>query len=142
MTHEHHHIPTRDEIIAGTSRPIPKSLYTLAIVLAAIGILVFIIGAFMGVERVWQALLVNWLYFTTISSAGVMFVAVQRITTARWSRSVIRFLEGYVAFLPVAFVLLLLIFIGKNHIFPWTHEVLHIPEKQTYLNPWFLIPRD
>mgnify|MGYP006201131969 CR=1 FL=1 len=47
-----------------------------------------IAGAVMGVDRVWQALLVNWLYFTTISSAGVMFVAVQRITTARWSRAV------------------------------------------------------
>ena len=35
---------------------------------------------------------------------------VQRITTARWSRAVIRFMEGYVAFLPVAFVFLLLSF--------------------------------
>ena len=117
MSHDHVHIPTREEILAGTSRPIPRALYTLAIVCAAIGVVVFIAGASMGVERVWQALLVNWLYFTTISSAGVMFVAVQRITTARWSRSVIRFLEGYVAFLPVAFILLILIFLGKNHIF-------------------------
>src|SRR4029079_5386501 len=142
MTHEHHHVPSREEILAGTSRPIPRALYTLSIVLAAIGVVVFIFGAISGTDRVWHALLVNWLYFTTVSSAGVMFVAVQRITTARWSRSVIRFLEGYAAFLPVAFLLLLLIFIGKNHISPWTQQVLHIPEKQTYLNPWFLIPRD
>ena len=141
MSHEHVHVPTRDEILAGTSRPIPRALYTFAIVLSAIGIVTFIAGALMGAERVWHALLVNWLYFTTISSAGVMFVAVQRITTARWSRSIIRLLEGYVAFLPVAFALLILIFIGKNHIFPWTYEALHIPEKVTYLNPWFLIPR-
>ena len=141
MSHEHVHVPTREEILAGTSRPIPRALYTFAIVLAAIGIVTFIAGAVMGAERVWHALLVNWLYFTTISSAGVMFVAVQRITTARWSRSIIRLLEGYVAFLPVAFILLILIFIGKNHIFPWTYEALHIPEKVTYLNPWFLIPR-
>ena len=141
MSHEHIHVPTREEILAGTSRPLPRVLYTISIVLALLGIVAFIAGAAMGVERVWHALLVNWLYFTTISSAGVMFVAVQRITTARWSRSVIRFLEGYVAFLPVAFLLLILIFLGKNHIFPWTHEPLHIPEKVTYLNPWFLIPR-
>jgi hypothetical protein len=141
MSHEHVHVPTREEILAGTSRPIPRALYTFAVVLAAVGVVTFIAGAVMGVERVWHALLVNWLYFTTISSAGVMFVAVQRITTARWSRSIIRFLEGYVAFIPVAFLLLIVIFIGKNHIFPWTHEALHIPEKVTYLNPWFLIPR-
>ena len=141
MSHEHIHVPTREEILAGTSRPLPRSLYTISLILAAIGAVVFIVGAFMGIDRVWQALLVNWLYFTTISSAGVMFVAVQRITTARWSRSIIRFLEGYVAFLPVAFLLLVLIFVGKNHIFPWTHETLHVPEKITYLNPAFLIPR-
>ena len=141
MSHEHVHVPTREEILAGTSRPIPRALYTFAVVLGAVGIVTFIAGALMGVDRVWHALLVNWLYFTTISSAGVMFVAVQRITTARWSRTIIRLLEGYVAFIPVAFLLLILIFIGKNHIFTWTQEPLHIPEKVTYLNPWFLIPR-
>src|SRR5215216_5193819 len=141
MSHDHAYIPSREEILAGTSRPIPRALYTIAITLAAVGIVVFIAGALMGVDRVWQALLVNWLYFTTISSAGVMFVAVKQITTARWSRSIIRFLEGYVAFLPIAFLLLILIFIGKNHIFPWTQEPLHVPEKVIYLNPWFLIPR-
>jgi hypothetical protein len=113
----------------------------LSIILAVIGAIVFVAGAIMGVDRVWEAMLVNWLYFTTISSAGVMFVAVQRITTARWSRSIIRFLEGYVAFLPVAFVLLIVIFLGKNHIFPWATEEIHVPEKVLYLNPAFLIPR-
>ncbi len=141
MSHEHIHVPTREEILAGTSKPLPKSLKTISIVLAVVGLAVFLIGAFMGVDRVWQAMLVNWLYFTTISSAGVMFVAVQRITTARWSRSVIRLLEGYVAFLPVAFILLVVILLGRNHIFPWTHMHLEIPEKRIYLNPAFLIPR-
>jgi hypothetical protein len=141
MSHEHIHVPTREEILAGTSKPLPKALKTISIVLAVVGIAVFVIGAFMGVDRVWQAMLVNWLYFTTISSAGVMFVAVQRITTARWSRSVIRLLEGYVAFLPAAFILLVVILLGRNHIFPWTHMHLEIPEKRIYLNPAFLIPR-
>ena len=141
MSHEHIHVPTRDEILAGTSKPLPRSLRTVCIVLAIVGLLVFLFGAITGSDRVWQALLVNWLYFTTISSAGVMFVAVQRITTARWSRSIIRLLEGYVAFLPAAFLLLIVIFLGKNHIFPWTHEVLAVHEKKIYLNPAFLIPR-
>ncbi|MGK2962749.1 MAG: hypothetical protein ACSLFK_11460 [Gemmatimonadaceae bacterium] len=141
MSHEHIHVPTREEVLAGTSKPIPGWLMTTSIVLGAIGAIVFVAGAIMGVNRVWQALLVNWLYFTTISSAGVMFVAVQRITTARWSRSIIRFLEGYVAFLPAAFLLLVLIFLGKNSIFPWAHEEIHVPEKVLYLNPAFLIPR-
>jgi hypothetical protein len=71
-----------------------------------------------------------------------MFVAVQRITTARWSRPVIRLLEGYVAFLPVAFVLLLIsVLLGKNHIFPWTHEHPPVAEKVLYYNGGFLTAR-
>jgi hypothetical protein len=136
------HVPTREEILAGTDRPAPRTLKLLSIVLAVVGAVVFLIGLFVQPDRAWQSLLVNWLYFTSISSAGVMFVAVQRITTARWSRPIVRFLEGYVAFLPVAFVLLVLILIvGRSHIFWWTHEVPHVHEKQVYLNPSFLLPR-
>ena len=136
------HVPTREEILAGTDRPAPRTLKLLSIVLAVVGAIVFLIGLFVQPDRAWQSLLVNWLYFTSISSAGVMFVAVQRITTARWSRPIVRFLEGYVAFLPVAFVLLVLILIvGRGHIFWWTHEVPHVHEKQVYLNPSFLLPR-
>jgi hypothetical protein len=141
MTHEFH-MPSREDILAGTSRPLPRSLRTLCIVLAVIGLLVFVIGLFVAPDRVWRSLLFNWLYFTSVSSAGVLFVAVQRITTARWSRPVTRFMEGYVAFLPVAFVLLLLIFIGRSHIFPWALASPEIAEKKIYLNPVFLISRD
>ncbi|HEY5022140.1 MAG TPA: hypothetical protein VII30_06595 [Gemmatimonadaceae bacterium] len=136
------HVPTREEVVAGLDRPTPARLKTICIVLAAIGFVVFVIGLFLKPDRVWQALLVNWLYFTSISSAGVMFVAVQRITTARWSRPIIRFLEGYVAFLPVAFILILLIlFVGRHHIFWWSNTTPTIREKAFYLNPPFFLTR-
>ena len=94
-------------------------------------------------DRAWRAFHFNWLYFAAISLAGVTFVAVQRITTARWSREVIRFVEGYVAFLPVAFVFLVLIVtVGRTHIFPWAHMAPPVPEKRLYLAPGFFIPRD
>lgn len=136
------HVPSREELVAGTSRPISRTIKLACLVLAGIGGLAFLIGAFSGSSRMWHALHVSWLYVTTISSAGVVFVAVQRITTARWSRPIIRFLEGYVAFLPVAFViLLLLITVGKGHIFPWTHHMPAIEEKQQYLQPVFFTVR-
>jgi hypothetical protein len=136
------HVPTRDEVVAAYTKPVPKALGTAFLVLAAIGGLAFIAGLFVDPDRVWRAYHVNWLYFTSLSSAGVMFVAVQRITTARWSRSIIRFMEGYVAFLPVALVLLLLtLFAGKNHIFPWTHEAPPVAEKALWYNGGFLTVR-
>jgi len=137
------HVPTREEVLTATSKPIPKKLSTIAVVLAAVGALVFIAGLFIAPERAWRAFHVNWLFWTALSSAGVMFVAVQRITTARWSRSVIRFMEGYVAFLPVAFVLMLLIlFAGAGNIFPWTHEAPPVHEKVVYYDHAFLAIRD
>jgi hypothetical protein len=138
------HVPTRDEVLRATDRPLPRSLFLAALTLAAIGALVFLIGAFTesGHDRVWQALHVNWLFFATISQAAVVFVAVQRITTARWSRPIVRFLEGYVAFLPIAFVLLVIDFLGAKHIYPWFGQHLAQPEKRFYLQPTFLIARD
>jgi hypothetical protein len=142
MTAHDLHVPTREEVVAGLDRPTPASLKTISIALAVFGLVVFVIGLFVQPDRVWQALLVNWLYFTSISSAGVMFVAVQRITTARWSRPIIRFLEGYVAFLPVAFILILLIlFVGRHHIFWWSNHAPTVHEKAVWLNPPFFLTR-
>lgn len=136
------HTPTREEVLTGTARPVSKKIRMLSAVLAVFGLIVFVVGAFIGQERVWHALHFNWLFFAGVSSAGIAFVATTRIVTARWSRPVIRFLEGYVAFLPVAFVLLAIIVLaGKGHIFPWTHEAPPVPEKAAYLNPTFFTIR-
>lgn len=141
--HEDLEIFTRDDVIAGSSRPSAPWIKTLCAVMAVIGTVTFIWGAIVGADRAWQALFFNWLFFASVSSAGVMVVGVQRITTARWSRPVVRFLEGYVAFLPVAFVLLcIMLLFGRKHIFPWTHLMLPFKEKQEYLYPPFLVTRD
>jgi hypothetical protein len=137
------HAPTRDEILRATDRRVPPVLRTASLILAAIGLIVFVAGIFVAPERAWRAFHVNWLFFTVISSAAVMFVAVQRIVTARWSRPVIRFLEGYVAFLPVAFLFLLLsLTLGKHYVFPWTNQAPPAAEKVFWLNHALLATRD
>jgi hypothetical protein len=136
-------VRTPGEVLAASNKEIPKSLKTTTMVLFAIGVVVFIIGLFVAPDRVWRAFHANWLFFAGLSQAGIVFVCVQRITTARWSRPVIRFMEAYVAFLPVAFVFLLFtLFAGKGYVFPWTHEAYPVPAKATYFNPAFLITRD
>jgi hypothetical protein len=133
---------TRQEAVAMTSRPLSRSVYTATLVLFVVGALTFVVGLFVDPYRVWRAFHADWLLFATFSSAGVVFVGVQRITTARWSREIIRFLEGFVAFLPVALVFLLLtVLAGKNYVFPWTHEAYPVPEKATYFDPTFFTLR-
>lgn len=143
MSAHHGHTPTREELVRMIqAKPLPARLKTIALLLAAVGFATFIAGAATGQDRAWQAFHVNWLFFTIPASAAVMFSAVQRITTARWSRAVIRLMEGWVAWLPIAFVLLLVtVFFGKGHIFPWTHEHIAVPEKALWLSPGFWMAR-
>jgi len=128
-----------EEVVAATNREIPKSLKTATLAAFVIGALIFLIGLFVAPDRAWRAFHANWLFFAVLSQAGVVFVAVQRITTARWSRPIVRLLEGFVAFLPLAFVLLLItLFVGRGHVFPWSHERPPVAEKVLYFNAAFL----
>jgi len=138
MTGHEAHIPSREEVISVITRPIPRRLGMIGLVLAIIGFAIFLFGVFTGNPRAWQAYHVNWLYFTIVSAAGVGYAAAQRITTARWSRPTVRFVEGYVAWLPVAFVLLLVtVLFGKRAIFPWMTTPPTQPEKALWLDPTF-----
>jgi hypothetical protein len=146
MSGQYHYAPPREQLIEVIrSKTIPDSFKRISLALAVLGLGLFAAGAAMGHPRAWQAFLVNWLFFTTIASAGVMFVAVQRITTARWSRGIIRFMEGFAAFLPFAFVgFLVIIFGGRDHIYPWwdlvgTGELIH--EKEVYFGRAFFYAR-
>ena len=141
---QHYHYPTREEFAKRlVNKPFPKRLKTFFAVLALIGLATFLGGVFTGQERAWHALHFNWLYFTVISTAGTAFAAVQRIVTGRWSRPIVRFAEGFVAFVPVAFVILLVIlFFGREHIFTWAgRETITVQEKATYLAPAFFLAR-
>ncbi len=141
---QHYHYPTRGDFARRlVDKPFPQRLKTICMVLALVGLATFIGGAVIGQERAWHALHFNWLYFTVISTAGTAFAAVQRIVTGRWSRPIIRFTEGFVAFVPVAFVILLVILLfGREHIFTWAgREAIAIQEKAFYLAPGFFIAR-
>lgn len=135
-------MPTRDELVrAIQNKPVAGWVKQLGWVLTLAGGALFIYGAATGNQRAWTAFHMNWLFFAMIASAGVTVAAVQRITTARWSRGVVRMIEGFAAFMPVAFVFLLIIlFVGNSKIYPWwnlvgTPELIH--EKNTYLNHGF-----
>ena len=142
MSGRHAFAPSRAEVAEISERPVSALPARISMALAAIGLIAFIIGVFFAPERAWRALHFNWLFFSVLSSAGVMFVAIQRITTARWSRTTIRFVEGYVAFLPVAWLILaLLVLVGGHHIYPFYEHVPAVKEKAIWLKPGFFAAR-
>jgi hypothetical protein len=69
--------------------------------------------------RAWRMFLVNFVFFSGLATGAVMFAATQKITKGVWAGPIIRFAEAAVAFLPVALLLFLLLWLGRHHLFPW-----------------------
>jgi hypothetical protein len=72
--------------------------------------------------RLWQGLLFNWLFWSSIAIGMVMFAVALHLTAADWAWSVQRFALGGVAFLPISFLLLIVVFFGSETYF---HHWLH-----------------
>src|SRR5690554_3574792 len=64
--------------------------------------------------RFWQSLLFNWLFWSSLSMGMVMFAVSLHLTSARWSWSIERFALAGVAFLPISFLLLIVVFFGSE----------------------------
>lgn len=109
------------------------------LMLAAVGAAAFVYGLLIGDNiRAWQALLVNFLFFTGLAQAGVALSAMLQTTSARWGRPLKRMSEATTAFLPVAFGLLLILLLGISTWAPWVDEP--IEAKTSWLNiPFFVI---
>ncbi|MEW6512302.1 MAG: hypothetical protein AB1428_15235 [Bacteroidota bacterium] len=122
-------------------RNAPGGLKVLLGVLVAVGIVAFIAGLLGGDRlRAWQIFFVNFLFWSGLAQGGVVMAAVYRITNARWGDHFRRIGEGMVAFLPVSFVLYLVLVIAGQEIFPWLREPVH--GKEAWLSAPFLFGRD
>lgn len=119
-------------------------LATLIMVLVGIAALV---TAFMGdPQRAWANILLNNVYFVSLSVGALLFVAIQRVTHSGWSAGFIRVPEAMAGFLPVAAVLFLVMILGANSLYHWSQAdaVSHDPllmHKAPYLNLPFWIGR-
>jgi hypothetical protein len=117
----------------------PRGLAVAIPILIVVGVAAFAAALLTDVERAWRAYHFNWIYFTTIAQGAVMLAVVVSLAKGMWSRPVRRFALSFVAFLPVAYLLMIPIFIGAEHIFPWIHHP--VPGKDVYLNVPFMAVR-
>ena len=118
-----------------------KPVILICLVLVAIGFGSFVFGlTSRHPERAWQAYLINFLLWSAIAQGGLLFSVVMHTVKARWSGPLSNLAESFTAFFPVSFGLFLILFLGKNYIFPWIHQDLH--GKEVWLNVPFLFTRD
>lgn len=94
-------------------------------------------------SRIWANVLLNNQLFLGIALGGAFFLAVNRIAWSGWHTALQRIPEALTFFLPVAFLLMLLVFFGMNDLYHWSHHDLHDPVlegKSAWLNmPFFFI---
>ena len=132
----------RDGVLRKLSRPLPAWLVPLLVALAVTGAASFLLlAAGAGSARAWRAYFVNWLFWTGLSQAGVLFAASQIISVSRWSHPVRRIAEASAAFLPISFVLFLVLWLGRVHIFPWITVPAEEWPKGFWLRDWFVFGR-
>jgi hypothetical protein len=117
----------------------PRALTVAIPLLILVGVVAWVAALLTDAERAWRAYHFNWLFFAGIAQGAVMLAIVVTIAKGMWSRPIRRFALSFVAFLPIAYVLLIPIFIGAEHIFPWIHHP--VPGKDVYLNVPFMAVR-
>jgi hypothetical protein len=74
-----------------------------------------------------------------LAQAGVVISAIMQVTSSRWGRALKRTSEATSAFLPISFILLLVLLAGANSWMPWVHDP--VESKQAWLNIPFLVIR-
>lgn len=118
----------------------PGGAVAASLVLGLLGLIVFVAALATDAERAWRAYLFNWLFFAGVAQGAVMLAVVVTITKGLWSRPVRRFALSFIAFVPISFLLMLPIFFGAEHIFPWIEHPA--AGKEAYLNVPFLVVRN
>jgi len=131
----------REEILS--KRPLQLPMWFLGLLLLFIlaGVAVFI-ARIMGSNpgEAWQIYLVNFIFWTGIAQGGVVFACALRITSAKWGRPIMRVAEALGSFLPVSFLLLLILFLGKDYILPYATQ--DYGAKEAWLNIPFVAARE
>lgn len=123
----------------------PKAVLAGSGVLILLGVIAFAVGLATDAERAWRAYLFNWLDFASLAQGAVLLAAVVTLTRGVWSRPIRRIALSFVAFLPIAYLILFppILLFGAEHIFPWLHGPVDevVAGKGPYLNMPFLAVR-
>lgn len=132
----------REEIVSRIPLQVPKLLSLVLLLLLILGAATFV-SQIRGpeAEQAWEIYLVNFLFWTGIAQGGIIFSCILRITSGKWGRPVLRISEAIGSFIPISFVLLLILFIGKDYVLPYAANPYPHP-KEVWLNISFVFGRN
>lgn len=127
---------------------VSRSTLRIPIALCAVGALGLVIGLIAAPTRTWMNLLVDGFYVMSIGVSAIFFFATQRLSSARWSKSIRRIPEAFMQVMPAAVVLMVVLAFGFRSLYPWMDQSsLHeeglsfTPGREIYLNTVFVYVR-
>lgn len=115
--------------------------------LVVVGVATFLMALGTDPNRAWHSLLLNYFFYFSLSLSGLFFMALQYVTSSAWSVPLKRIPESLMGFLPIAFLLMLLLFFGLHFLYEWTHHEVVLADpilsgKIPYLNISFFVGRN
>jgi hypothetical protein len=120
-----------------SAAPVPRVPQPLLVLLAALGIVAFLYGITQGQPlRTWMIYLINLLFWSSLAITGPAIAGMIQVTEGRWSPTIKRIALTTAGFLPVSFVLFLVLFAGRAVLYPWVSHPL--PNKAVWLNVPFM----
>src|SRR5262245_53597661 len=89
-------------------------------VLVVLGAVAFVMGALSAAPRhAWAIYLVNVVFWSGLAVTGPAIAGMMQLTEARWSPAVRRIALTTAGFLPISFVLLVIMFAGRTALYSW-----------------------
>jgi hypothetical protein len=99
----------------------------------------------------WANLLINGYFYFTVALGALFFYAIQYAAEVAWSAVLKRIFEAVFAFIPVGFVIILIVLLagqfGIHHIYHWMDPDVYdmskpeydeiIANKRSFFTPWF-----
>ena len=147
------HLPDESKInfkISGKFKTVSLALIGVGIVLIALQFLVpwqpHGGGEAHGYPKAFASLLMGLLVAISLSLGGVYFVAFNHLAGSAWNVTVRRLAESYFWYLPVALIMMALVFLGVGDVYHhWVHgdpEDHLLQVKAPWLNTTFFIARN
>ena len=75
-----------------------------------------------GASRIWANILLNNQYFLGLSLGAAFFLAIHRLALSGWHTLIQRIPDAMTTFLPIAFILMLLVYFGMHNLYIWTNN--------------------